>query len=266
MMKLKKSLYFVWIILLLVISCKNPGSGKSQPPPRVEMVLRTAGADTLDGEPGIDAAENIGAAVNGIQLMWYNPVKTAELDHYNIYRSEDPAGLINFNVIAEKKLNQAGSIDSLFIDTQDLQKNVRYYYFVTVVNKDKLESDPSDTLSYQLLERAANLSLNGNSTVVSQPQMEFEWWMNSGQTPDQYILRVEAFVSEDFHPVVYLKIIKSTYQSPQSYLLSGDWLKQVFADGKYRWRIDCVGAENTEEQFFSGSESEWAVFTVKWSN
>jgi len=254
-----------WLIFLLNISCSNPGQQDTAPPEKVQMVHRLAGADTTDAEAGIDAVANPDS-VNYIQLMWYRPRQTADLAYFNIYRSEDEQGAKNYNLLYRKELNQEGVPDTLYIDTQDLHTNVRYYYYVTTVNKDGLESENSDTLSYTLLEKAGNLSLNGNSGTVSEPSMEFSWWINSGQTPDKYILRIEAFVTEDFHPKVYVQYIQSTYQTPQSLTLSGNWLTQTFPTGKYRWRIDCVGDEDVAAQWFKGSESDWYPFNVNWSD
>jgi len=251
-----------WLIFLLNISCSNPEQYSAPPPGKVLMVQRLDGADTTDAEAGIDAVTN-SDSINYIQLMWYRPQETANLASFNIYRSVDEQGAKNYNLLYRKRLDQQIAADTLFIDTQYLRRNVRYYYYVTAEDKDGRESENSDTLSYMLLEKAGNLSLNGNSTTVTEPSMEFSWWMN-GQTPHRYILRIEAFVNEDFHPKVYVQYIPSIYQSSQSLTLSGNWLKQKFPNGKYRWRIDCVGTEEISEQWFSGSESDWYPFKVEW--
>lgn len=255
----------VLLVFLLNMACSNPGGDERPLPDKVRMVLRAPGADTTDAEAGIDAVPVPEDSINNIQLMWYQNPKSTDLSYYRIYRSEDELGEKNYDLLVSKALRQPGIPDTIFIDAQDLKQNVRYYYYVTAVDKDGRESENSDTLSYRLLETASNLSLNGNSTEITTPEMRFEWWMNSGATPDLYILRVEAFISEDFHPIRYVKVINSTYNTPQSYTLSGEYLKELFPNGKYRWRIDCVGVENVADQYFSGSESDWYIFTVNWS-
>ncbi len=255
----------VLLVFLLNMACSDPGEDVRIAPDKVRMVLRTAGADTTQEEAGIDAVQAEGT-VNAIQLMWYQNPESSQLQYYRIYRSEDELGLRNYTLLASKALRQPGIADTIYIDTQDLRQNVRYYYYVTAVDKNGAESENSDTLSYRLLEKASNLSLNGNSTVITKPDLRFEWIINFGIWPDKYIMRIENLIAEDFHPVRFVKIIDATYVSPERYTLSGDYLKQLLPDGKYRWRVDCVGGEDVQHQYFSGSESDWYIFTVEWSN
>jgi hypothetical protein len=261
---MKILLLFVAIVFLTF--CSQPEAVKPEPPDVVRWVNRTTGTDTTEAEAGIDAAENSGSDLNAIQLMWYKNSEQNLIRKYNIYRSEDEFGAVNYKRISEKITNQPGIVDTVFFDAQDLQLNVRYYYYITAVDKDGQESDPSDTLAYTLLEKASHLSLNGNSSEVKALPLTFQWDISSGQTPDQYILRIEAAVTDNFHPLVYVNYIPSIYQTPQSYVLNGTDIKSILPNGSYRWRIDCVGENKIDEQIFSGSESDWSVFRVNWSD
>ena len=258
---------FLIIIFIIFISACQQSTGERvfQPDP-VRLVLRPAGADTLPDEPGIDAVPTDEGEINDIQIQWYRHEQINNIEKFIIYRSSEPKGDKNYNKVGEVQANVAGKVDSIYFDTQDLSYNVRYYYYVTAIGKSGKESLPSDTVSYRLLEKATKLTLNGNANVVNQPQMEFKWWIESGNTPDKYILRIERFVSNEFHPLAFIKIIQSTYQSPQTFKLEGEHLKEIFTNGDYRWRIDCVGQENIVNQSFEGSESNWQLFKVKWEN
>ncbi|NOX89527.1 MAG: hypothetical protein GXO77_10905 [Calditrichaeota bacterium] len=259
-------MHWIVILLILVMACEKPTDKKAEAPIPVQLVLREAGADTLASEPGIDAVPTPEGEPNQIQIQWYRHPQVKNLKKFNIYRSEDPLGMKNYQVVGSLQANLPGQVDSIYFDTQDLRINVRYYYYVTAVNKDLLESGSSDTVSYMLTEKAAKLSLNGNATVIRKPKFDFEWWMESGNTPDQYILRIERFFNSEFHPLVYVNQIKSTYQTPQVFHLEGDFLRDLLPNGKYRWRIDCLGREDVENQYFEGSESNWEIFEVIWGN
>jgi len=269
----KKMKYIYWLMLMVVFSaaCKQQETDTTQAPAKVRLVKRVPGADTLADERGIDAEYDIPSAKDGIELMWYENSRKSELSQYRIYRSIDPQGRVSYKFLASVQLNQPSQIDTVYIDTQDLETNVRYYYYITAVDKKNRESAPSDTLSYRLIEMVNKLSLNGNSTEVTQTKMNFEWWIaDPSQMPDQYILRIENYLNKDFHPLAYIEIINPVnYEIPQSKILSGEWLKNTFLSGSYRWRVDCAVADKDSVNNYysgSGSESKWAPFTVQWSN
>jgi len=262
---MKKSISYIILTVLFIISCTPQGPDKSDPPDKVRVVLRLAGADTLEEERGIDAFYNTATDTNGIQIMWYDHPQKEDISYYKIFRSDDPDGQVNFRNIGSRTPGQAGQTDTLYFDTQNLQLGLRYYYYITAVSEKDKESENSDTLSYKLIEHPVGLSLNGNSTTIADTSMSFEWRMVSGITPDLYILRIEYVISENFHPLVYVSHVKSLYEPQQTEVLSGGWLKQKFSNGQYRWRVDCIGPnENIIENYSSGSESEWKYFTVSW--
>jgi len=262
---MNKCVLFYILLTILFVSCTQQEPNKSDPPEKVSVVLRIAGADTLQDERGIDAFYNTAADSNGIQLMWYDHPEKRDISYYKIFRSDDPEGQVNYRNIGSRAVNQAGQIDTIFFDTFSLQLGMRYYYYITAVSKKDKEGENSDTLSYKLVEHPIGLSLNGGSSTIDDTLMSFSWRMASGVTPDQYILRIEYVLSEDFHPLVFVKNIQSLYEPQQTEVLSGSWLQQKFSNGQYRWRVDCIGPnENLIENYSSGSESEWKYFTVSW--
>ncbi len=258
--------FLLFISVIFLTYCSQPEGAKPNPPESVHWVNRVEGTDTTEAEAGIDAAGNPGSALNTIQLMWYKNADQNLIRKYNIYRSEDEFGAVNYKRIAEKITNQPGIVDTVYFDAQDLSLNVRYYYYITAVDKDEQESDPSDTLAYMLLEKPSQLSLNGNSSEVTELPLMFQWDITSGVTPDLYILRIEAAVTDNFHPLVFVKYIASNYETPESFILNGTDIKSKFPNGNYRWRIDSVGENNLNGQIYSGSESDWSAFRVNWSH
>ena len=259
----------IWLLIFIILftSCDKSTNNKGTPPLPVQLVLREAGADTSNAEPGIDAVPTPEGEINQIQIQWYHHPQTKQLENFNIYRSQEMQGDKNYVLIGQVPVNASGQADTIYFDAQDLQLNVRYYYYVTAVNKDHLESTNSDTVSYQLMEKPVKLSLNANASIIDKTDMNFEWWMESGNTPDRYILRIERFYSKDVHLLAYIRYVRTEYGSAhQSFRLTGDSLKTIFPNGKYRWRVDCVGREDVARQFFEGSESNWKIFDVKWGN
>jgi hypothetical protein len=261
-MVMKKS-FFCILILFIYLACYPEEEVKDSPPDRVILVEKTVYADTLENEPGIDAeASLIADAPNTIQLMWRRHTQASKLSHYNIYRRDTTAVPFIFDLLDMKDVDPLNLNDTIYIDTKDLIKNIRYSYFVTAVDKNDLESSHSDTVSYMLIEKAIDLFLNNHTApVISSPELLFKWSVEGGQTPDNYFLRIERNIGHSFFPLVYVKEIQSTFQTPQPYSVKGDWIKQKFENGEYRWRIDCVGSD-----LFSGAESDWSSFTVSWSS
>ncbi len=259
-------MYWILIFFILLTACEEPTQKTDFKPDPVQLVLRSAGADTLESEPGIDAVPTGEGEINHIQIQWYRHPQIRQIEKFNIYRSEDPDGLKSYRLIGSVAAGLSGKPDSIYFDTQDLRLNVRYYYYVTAVSNDLVESEPSDTVSYRLLEKAVGLTLNGNEAVITQPVLDFQWWMASGSTPDVYVLRIERLLGGDAHPLELIRLIRSTYQTPQTFHLEGAQLQEILTDGEYRWRIDCMGREDVENQYFEGSESNWKIFKVKWGS
>lgn len=252
------------VISLVLIACSQPEEVKPDPPEAVQIVLRSAGADSLNLEPGTDAYVNQGDSLNAIELRWHTHLQQNDLESFKIYRSEHESGTINFNLLSTKEIGQPGAIDTLYRDTQDLALDVRYFYYITAVDKDNQESEASDTVSYSLMEKANDLSLNGNPQQISEPDLNFKWQSLASHL---FYVRIEAFISEDFHPLVLLEEVESIYGDGwQDLHLEGNWLKSALPNGNYRWRVDCLGDENIAEQAFEGSESDWSNFIISWSN
>ncbi len=247
--------------MLIWFSCTQQETADPETPDTVRMVVKQAGYDTLAAEPGIDAQPNPEGGANLIQLMWYSHPQQQDIDHFNIYRSEDEAGQINYLKHFVKALDQPFIEDTVYYDDK-AQVNQKYYYYVTAVNQDGIESAPSDTVWYQLMEAAILIKPEDNKELKQAP-INFTWGVT--EIPHQYILRIEQFISETFHPLVYVKIVDSNYGTPQTFSPGSAWpIESVSDNGIYRWRIDCIG----QDGLHIGSESNWQFFklNIDWSS
>ncbi|MEJ2543633.1 MAG: hypothetical protein P8Y99_06160 [Calditrichaceae bacterium] len=252
---------FILVIIGLLINCSDKDPIDPDPPNRVLLVMKEEGFDTLEVERGIDAEPNPNSAVNGIHLEWYDPTDKYRIEYYNLYRSGDVEGRLNYKMVGNTE-NLLNPLDTVYIDTtQGLSNNHRYWYYVTAVNEDGDESEPSDTVHYTLIEKATELSINNYNPVLTDSNITFMWSVDSDDIPVGYYLRVEQNISESFHPLAFFREISVNevdYNPPQTYEVSLEEFKvPVMEDQNYRWRIDCVGTD-----LYSGAESDWAEFTV----
>ena len=222
------------------------------PPSRVRMVLRTADSDTSHWEQGTDAYPS---ETNDIQIMWYSHPGGKELKKFKIYRSDVPDGSRRYERIAEINILNDQNQDTVFIDT-DLELQKPYYYYVIAENQDGLSSDPSDTVWYSLIEKPQLLApLDG--AKITADSITFEW-SYPGQEPNYYILRVEKYWDESYHPVVSVKVIQSKYEGHMQIVLAEKWINDALSSEIYQWRVDAIGSDPLHE----GSESGWRRFSI----
>jgi hypothetical protein len=249
-------------VFLFLLNCSENDPVEPDPPNRVMLVMKEEGFDTLNIERGIDAAPNPNSDINGIQLMWYEPEDKYLIEYYNIYRSDDQEGRKFYELIGSTE-NQLNLPDTTFIDTtQGLSTNSRHWYYVTAVTGDGVESMPSDTIYYELLEKAKNLVVNNDNKVsIRDSTITFKWTVKVDEIPPRgYYLRVDYIIGENFHPIVFFKDFienEIDYDPPQIYTVAINNFKEPLTTQQYRWRIDCKGVDQ-----YSGSESDWQFFTV----
>jgi len=251
---------FILGIVLLLINCSEKDPIDPDPPNRVIMVMKEPGFDTLEIERGVDASPNPNSNVNAIELNWYEPLDKYRVSYFNIYRTDHPEGKMFFEPAGSTE-NQLNLPDTVFIDTTLSKTNgdYPYWYYVTAVDENGKESEPSDTVHYTLIEKASELSINNNNPILRDSIISFTWTVNSIPASGYY-LRVEQIIGENFHPIVYFKVFKENeidFDPPQTFEISIEEFKiPLIEDQNYRWRIDCV------ENEFTGAESDWAEFTV----
>ncbi|RME00371.1 MAG: hypothetical protein D6814_03635 [Calditrichaeota bacterium] len=189
-------------------------------------------------EIGIDAVES----GDYIQLDWQTS-GTQKPENFRIYRREGKSE--DFVQIAQVSGNK-----TTFLDSSGIKIGTRYYYYLTAVNDDDVESEASDTLSYLLVEKAFLLS----NTL--QPVPVFTWQVRTN--PEVYVLKL---IEADTERKIWVTKVRSAYSQTEQvkYNIDGTALLDSLQTGvAYKWRIDIVGpAEN------SGSESSWKKFMLQ---
>ena len=135
-----------------------------------------------------------------------------------------------------------------------------YYYYVTAVNEDGQESLPSDTVWYQLIQKA-NLTEPMGTTFTNPEVINFKWVFTSNPLPHVYILRIEDDFTDELVYIDWVEPIPNYDQIFRTHSLTADQLKRFAINGRpYRWRVDAW----EKDPIHYGSESNWGSFTINW--
>jgi hypothetical protein len=241
------------LIIIILFGCKSEEPNYPIPD---AVVLVAKSPDTAAVEQGIDAVPEY----NGIQLQWYL-LPDRGIKSYNIYRKgpndtyfkKIDSKPVDYTQISE---SDTSYLDTVFVDNFKYYQD--YFYFVTATSKDNKEGPPSDTVSYQLFEKALP---DGPNTYLYESNPVFSWRLNNTVFPDMYILRIEQIYPYKLHYAGRFQRIEYDFSESISLTDTLQFLDEVPAlifGQMYRWRIDCV-EEN--EPYPSGSESNWLQFT-----
>jgi hypothetical protein len=243
------------IIILLTVfyACDTSTGNSSDPPEAPNLIKKDFYADTSQAEDGTDAVPGI---EDRVQIGWNSHPEKKELSAFKIYRSEKNDGTYGYDEIYTVSIENPLNQDTVYIDSE-LEKEKTYYYFVKAVNKDGKKSANSDTAHYKLLTKA-DLLLPNDSAVITNLPVVFKWSYN-GVNPDEYILRIEAYYGENYHPIQYVGVHQSNYsQSAMEVELEEEWMRNAPSNQTFRWRVDAIGTNRTHE----GSESVWREFSI----
>ncbi|MBN2424364.1 MAG: hypothetical protein JXR46_09180 [Calditrichaceae bacterium] len=219
------------------------------------MVQKWPGCDLLEYEAGIDPVPSFSDTV--LQVMWHSHPQGSKLSEFWIYRSAEPDGSRRYNRIGVVKVVFANAQDTVFIDTE-VKTEQRYSYYVTAVSKEDKESVSSDTVWYILDPEAIPLYPPDNYTITD-TIITFEWSYSDPIEPGVYILRIEQFYDENYHPLVYADYHDSMYEGHMSVTLAEEWMKSPTYGVPFRWRLDCIG----DDELHRGSESDWRFFNIE---
>jgi hypothetical protein len=236
----RKADFFLLLLLIFINFSCNTRENSIKEKPR-SVALQPAAADTSLLETGIDAIPD----GDLIRVEWSAGESTVL---YEIYRGTIPAGVFTKLVTVE--------IPTQSYEDQVPSKGVRYYYFVRALNDEGIQSDPSDTLSYRLIQKAEILDPVGASGNTP----TFNWRDPNSPQANDYIIRLKA---TDTGRMIWLSQFQNSNYGPdhKSIAFNADHraLLDSLASGvDYQWRIDIIGNEKN-----CGSESPWTSIQIQ---
>lgn len=238
----------IFIATFTIFTCSETTNNSDIKPGSVQLVAKSS--DTAPYEKGIDAVPE---GSDAIYIEW----RTSEdptVTGYRVYRKKDGDALFT-------SLVSLSETDTSWQD-QNVNLNTRYYYYVTSVNDDDVESVPSDTIDYLLIAKATGLRPSG---TVSESQPGFQW-TEPGSTPQGYIIKLQKQDEDSFIWIYSLDQDEIDYggtdqpRSDNPIYFNQDGTASIDALEKgqtYQWRVDKQGGVN------SGSESHWSIITIQ---
>lgn len=251
-MKIIKIIYIILFLITVLYNCSSEDVNRVDPPARVILVAKSSDSSAV--EAGIDAIYlDESPAKNAIFLEWHPNTETT-LAGYSIYRSE----FADRNYASLGKITKSFNvIDTTFID-KSVSLNQRYYYFVRAYDDLQQFGEPSDTVSYKLVENPILSSPAGSIGNVTAPL--FIWDFNSEFIPHYFVFRVERRETGAFEnyctKLLEMSVDYVAHQEWSLIKLTG--IPSIPA-GEYRWRIDAIGTEFDTE----GAESAWYIFIIQ---
>lgn len=140
---------------------------------------------------------------SGSVVLAWSPNTESNVSHYNLYRDTNSGTMVFLSSINHP--------DTTFVDNAVLE-NVTYYYKLTAVTTEGLESAPSNEL--EVLIGPPAITEEPNSTTVSEPdsavfavsasgmgQIHYQWRRDgvniSGATTDKYVLQPTSFAQDN---------------------------------------------------------------------
>lgn len=231
---------FVFIILVLFFSCSP--NRESLPAPDAPKIYPVP-----DPLAEIDIGSGAIPEVNGIKIIWG---KVSNSSGYKVYRGERKGDKIEFKFYADVKA-MAGFADTFFVDVDVVFRRV-YYYYVKAYNRDNVESQPSDTISFELYYKPRLIS-PGNNSQVSADTVIFRWDDPNGG--GDFVIRVKNAQTDS---LVWLYSYRSYSNFFVRFNVDSRARENLVSGFQYKWRVDRVQFGQN-----AGSKSNWSIFSVK---
>jgi hypothetical protein len=239
----------------------GPVNNPEEPPAGTRMIPFAGDPFADTGiRPDPEAMEPTSAASGGIIIEWrsVDPAVSggAPVGGYYVYRSDSsdangtPAGFVR---IARIPRESAGG-DTLFSD-EHAPQNVRCSYLVKAYAKldASLESAPSDTVSFTLLERPVSTAPRGDISLPDGAPLRLEF-----TGPGYVALRVDEILPEN-ETVVLRRMWRYTGQVTDFSDPHVDYAGEPLVPGRrYRWRVDRIIQGSPQ-----ANASRWLTFSVK---
>lgn len=234
------SFFLLFVLIFTIFYCtKKVNIGGIQP---AAVVIIQGVPDTSRVERGIDAVPE----GNAIRIEWISSPDEVVTD-YEIYRGIERTGIYNLIV-------RAAVPDSFYLDN-GVTLNKRYYYYILAVSDEDIRSESSDTLSYELIQKATGL-LPAGETTDSRP--DFSWHDPNVPPKAFYVIRLVEVASGG---IIWLSLVPSSYSDRETVRFNTDGtaiIDSLQQGVDYQWRMDVVGSED-----YSGSESGWIALRLQ---
>jgi len=185
--------------------------------------------------------------VDGIKILWG---KVANSSGYKIYRGEMKGDKIEFVFYSDVKA-QGGVSDTFFID-RNVEFRKVYYYYVRAYNRDNVESQPSDTISFELYFKPRLIS-PGNNSEVGADTLIFRWDDPNGG--GDFVIRVKNVQTDS---LIWIYSYRSFSIFSVRFNVDSKARENLTPGRQYKWRVDRVQFGQN-----AGSKSNWGVFNVK---
>ncbi|CUT01218.1 hypothetical protein [Candidatus Kryptobacter tengchongensis] len=237
-MRLK--IQIIFLLIALFFSCSP--TRESLPVPDKPKIYPVP--DPLDES---DIGSGAIPEVNGIKIIWS---KVANSSGYKIYRGEMRGDKVEFKFYYDVRA-QAGIADTFFIDINVEVRKV-YYYYVRAYNRDNVESQPSDTIFFELYHKPRLLS-PGNNSQVSADTLIFRWDDPNGG--GDFVIRVKNAQTDS---IVWIYRYRSFSDFWVKFNIDSRARENLVSGRQYKWRVDRVQFGQN-----AGSKSNWGVFNVK---
>ena len=193
-----------------------------------------------------------GAGTNTITLEWYS-IGDEEITRYELRRAVNQEQ--EFQLIAIIPL-QDRVPDTTFQDKRVSIDSV-YFYILFAIDREGNKSEPSDTLSFRLLQKPALHLPLADQTMTEPPT--FSWSIHPVESPAIfYILEIRNADSGTIFCTAELP--RRAYGAPQSFTIT----ESVLQEGRdYHFRVFAFGQLDQAHQPRAGSVSAWRRFRIE---
>lgn len=237
--------FLTFVNILVIFSCKNNPTNFGDRPGRPQLIATPEPVALT--EIGIDAFTSQNE-LEGIQLDWRHGAGAIP-DSFRVFRRAEEEEEFGLQAVVGNEFTLLPN-DTLFsfVDTDSIEVNVRYSYYLTALHANGNESEPSDTLDYMLIPKPENLGVDR-----SHPARPKFFWSNV--IFGNYVLKV---IEANSDKRVWVTLIENSFGAVTSVQFNYD--SKADQDSlrkgiRYQWRVDALGTEAN-----SGSESIWKEY------
>ncbi len=232
--------YIFFSLLIFLLSC-SPNRESLPAPEKVKIY------PVPDPLSEVDVGSGAVPEVDGIKILWG---RVENSSGYKIYRGEMKTDKVEFEFYRDIR-QQVGLADTFFIDTS-VEFRKRYFYFVRAYNRDNVEGQPSDTISFELYLKPRLIS-PGNNSQLSADTLFFKWDDPNGG--GDFVIRVKDAQTDS---LIWIYNYRSFSNYSVRFNVDLKAKGNLISGRQYKWRVDRVQFGQS-----AGSKSNWGVFYVK---